>query len=137
MLMPSRTKYRKAQKGGKRIRGVAESGSTLAFGNFGLKALDAGKLKANQIEAARRCISRSMKRSGKVWIRVFPHTPITSKAIGTRMGSGKGSVECWVCKVRPGLILFEVDGVADNVAIEALEQSANKLAFKTKVVKLH
>jgi large subunit ribosomal protein L16 len=99
--------------------------------------LSAGKLKAKQIEAARRCISRLMKRTGKIWIRVFPHTPVTGKAIGARMGSGKGSVEYWVCKIKPGLILFEVDGVADDVAMEALERSADKLAFKTKVVKLH
>jgi large subunit ribosomal protein L16 len=137
MLMPSRTKYRKAQKGGKKICGVADSGSTLAFGSFGLKALSAGRLKSNQIEAARRCLSRTMKRAGKVWIRVFPHTPVTGKAIGTRMGSGKGAVDYWMCRVRPGLILFEVDGVADSVAMEALEQSANKLSFKTKVVKLN
>jgi large subunit ribosomal protein L16 len=137
MLMPSRTKYRKAQKGGKKICGVADSGSTLAFGNFGLKAINAGKIKANQIEAARRCISRTMKRAGKVWVRVFPHIPVTGKAIGTRMGSGKGAVDYWMCRVKPGLILFEVDGVTDEVAVEALEQSANKLAFKTKIVKLN
>ncbi|MDR2760298.1 MAG: 50S ribosomal protein L16 [Rickettsiales bacterium] len=137
MLMPSRTKYRKAQKGGKKICGAAGSGSTLAFGNFGLKALGAGRLKSNQIEAARRCLSRTMKRAGKVWIRVFPHIPVTEKAIGTRMGKGKGAVDYWMCRVKPGLILFEVDGVADSVATEALEQSANKLSFRTKIVKLN
>jgi large subunit ribosomal protein L16 len=137
MLMPSRTKYRKAQKGGKKIYGVADSGSVLAFGNFGLKVLSAGRLRATQIEAARRCISRTMKRAGKVWVRVFPHIPVSGKAVGTRMGGGKGAVDHWMCKVRPGLILFEVDGVTDDVAVEALEQSANKLAFKTKIVKLN
>jgi large subunit ribosomal protein L16 len=137
MLMPSRTKYRKAQKGGKKIYGVADSGSVLAFGNFGLKVLSAGRLRAAQIEAARRCISRTMKRAGKVWVRVFPHIPVSGKAVGTRMGGGKGAVDHWMCKVRPGLILFEVDGVTDDVAVEALEQSANKLAFKTKIVKLN
>lgn len=137
MLFPNRTKYRKAQKGGKKIHGVATSGCTLSFGSFGLKALDAGRLKSNQIEAARRCISRTMKRAGKVWIRVFPHIPVSGKAIGVRMGSGKGTVDYWMCRVRPGLILFEVDGVADDVAVAALEQAANKLPFKTKVVKIN
>ena len=137
MLFPNRTKYRKAQKGGKKIHGVATSGCTLSFGSFGLKALDAGRLKSNQIEAARRCISRTMKRAGKVWIRVFPHIPVSGKAIGVRMGSGKGTVDYWMCRVRPGLILFEVDGVADDIAVAALEQAANKLPFKTKVVKIN
>lgn len=135
MLLPSRTKYRKTQKGGKKIRGVANVGSTLAFGTFGLKSLDAGRLKSSQIEAARRCVSRTMKRGGKVWIRVFPQFPVTQKAIGVRMGKGKGSVEYWMSKVVPGLILFEVDGVADDVAVMALEKAANKLPFKTKIVK--
>jgi large subunit ribosomal protein L16 len=134
MLMPSRTKYRKTQKGGKKIYGVANS--TLSFGSFGLKALSAGRLKSNQIEAARRCMSRIMKRSGKIWIKIFPHIPVTGKPIGVRMGMGKGSVDYWMCRVKPGLVLFEVDGVPEDVALEALEQSANKLPFKTKVVKL-
>ena len=135
-LMPNKTKYKKAQKGGKRIHGVANTGDKLCFGGFGLKALNPGRLEAKQIEAARKCISRTMKRLGKIWIRVFPHTPVSAKPIGVRMGSGKGPVDYWMCKVRPGLILFEVDGVAEDVAIEALQQGAGKLSFKTKIVKL-
>ncbi|MBR2141572.1 MAG: 50S ribosomal protein L16 [Rickettsiales bacterium] len=136
MLLPKKTKYRNCQKGGKRICGVANSGSTISFGSFALKSLDAGRLKSNQIEAARRCITRTMKRAGKLWIRVFPHTPVTSKALGVRMGGGKGSVEYWMCRVKPGLILFEVDGVTDDVAVAALKKAATKLPFETKVVKL-
>ena len=136
MLLPKKTKYRNCQKGGKRICGGANSGSTISFGSFALKSLDAGRLKSNQIEAARRCITRTMKRAGKLWIRVFPHTPVTSKALGVRMGGGKGSVEYWMCRVKPGLILFEVDGVTDDVAVAALKKAATKLPFETKVVKL-
>ena len=136
MLLPKKTKYRNCQKGGKRICGVANSGSTISFGSFALKSLDAGRLKSNQIEAARRCITRTMKRAGKLWIRVFPHIPVTGKALGVRMGGGKGSVDYWMCQVRPGLILFEVDGVTDEVAVEALRKAATKLPFETKVVKL-
>jgi large subunit ribosomal protein L16 len=136
MLLPKKTKYRNFQKGGKRIRGVADAGSTLAFGAFGLKALTAGRLVSNQIEAARRCITRTMKRAGKMWIRVFPHTPVTGKALGVRMGGGKGSIDYWMCRVRPGRVLFELDGVATSIAIEALEKASAKLPFKTRVVKL-
>ena len=136
MLLPKKTKYRNCQKGGKRICGVANSCSTISFGSFALKSLDAGRLKSNQIEAARRCITRTMKRTGKMWIRVFPHIPVTGKALGVRMGGGKGSVDYWMCQVRPGLILFEVDGVTDEVAVEALRKAATKLPFETKVVKL-
>ena len=136
MLLPKKTKYRNFQKGGKRISGVANSGSTIVFGTFALKSLDAGRLKSNQIEAARRCITRTMKRAGKLWIRVFPHIPVTAKALGVRMGGGKGSVDYWMCQVKPGLVLFEVDGVSDDVAVEALKKAATKLPFKTKVVKL-
>ena len=136
MLLPKKTKYRNCQKGGKRICGVDNSGSTISFGSFALKSLDAGRLKSNQIEAARRCITRTMKRTGKMWIRVFPHIPVTGKALGVRMGGGKGSVDYWMCQVRPGLILFEVDGVTDEVAVEALRKAATKLPFETKVVKL-
>ena len=136
MLLPKKTKYRNCQKGGKRICGVANSGSTISFGSFALKSLDAGRLKSNQIEAARRCITRTMKRTGKMWIRVFPHIPVTGKALGVRMGGGKGSVDYWMCQVRPRLILFEVDGVTDEVAVEALRKAATKLPFETKVVKL-
>lgn len=136
MLLPKKTKYRNFQKGGKRICGVANSGSTIAFGTFALKSLDAGRLKSNQIEAARRCITRTMKRAGKLWIRVFPHIPVTAKALGVRMGGGKGSIEYWMCQVKPGLVLFEVDGVSEDVAVEALRKAATKLPFETKVVKL-
>lgn len=136
MLLPKKTKYRNFQKGGKRICGVANSGSTISFGSFALKSLDAGRLKSNQIEAARRCITRTMKRAGKLWIRVFPHIPVTGKALGVRMGGGKGSVDYWMCQVRPGLILFEVDGVADDVAVLALKKAATKLPFETKIVKI-
>jgi large subunit ribosomal protein L16 len=136
MLLPKKTKYRNCQKGGKRICGVANSGSTISFGSFALKSLDAGRLKSNQIEAARRCITRTMKRTGKMWIRVFPHIPVTGKALGVRMGGGKGSVDYWMCQVKPGLILFEVDGVAEEVAVEALRKAATKLPFVTKIVKL-
>lgn len=136
MLLPKKTKYRNFQKGGKLICGVANAGSTIVFGTFALKSLNAGRLRSNQIEAARRCITRTMKRSGKMWIRVFPHIPVTSKALGVRMGGGKGSVDYWMCQVKPGLILFELDGVPDNVALEALQKASTKLPFKTKVVKL-
>ena len=136
MLMPNKTKYRKAQKGCKRITGNATSGTNLAFGIFGLKAITPGRLKSRQIESARKCIARCMKRTGKIWIRVFPQIPVSSKPAEVRMGSGKGSVDYWMCRVQPGLILFELDGVADKVALEALEKAAAKLPFKTKIVKM-
>lgn len=133
--MPSRTKYRKTQKGGKKLKGTANSGFTLAFGVYGLKVLTSGRLKAKQIEAARRCISRAMKRTGKLWIRVFPHTPVTSKPAEVRMGKGKGSVDYWMCKMKPGHIIFEVDGVDEVTAIDALTKAGAKLPFKFKIVK--
>jgi len=136
MLLPNKTKYRKAQKGGKKITGVANSGNTLAFGAYGLKSLSAGRFKANQIEAARRSISRNLKRAGKLWIRVFPQIPVTSKPAEVRMGSGKGSVSYWMCRVKPGLMLFEVDGVPEDVALNALIKGSAKLPFETKIVKL-
>ncbi|GMO63074.1 MAG: 50S ribosomal protein L16 [Rickettsiales bacterium] len=136
MLLPSKTKYRKAQKGGKKITGQATSGSTLAFGTFGLKSLSAGRLKANQIEAARRSISKNLNRFGKVFVRVFPHIPVSSKPAEVRMGSGKGGVSYWMCRVQPGLVLFEVDGIDDTTAINALSKAASKLPFLTKIVKL-
>ncbi len=136
MLLPKKTKHRNFQKGGKRICGVANAGSSIVFGTFALKSLDAGRLRSNQIEAARRCITRTMKRTGKMWIRVFPHIPVTSKALGVRMGGGKGAINYWMCQVKPGLILFELDGVSDAVAVEALQKASAKLPFKTKVVKL-
>lgn len=136
MLLPSKTKYRKAQKGGKKITGVANSGCYLAFGMYGLKSLTAGRFKSNQIEAARRCISKNLKRDGKLWIRVFPQIPVSSKPAEVRMGSGKGAVSYWMCRVKPGLMLFEVDGVPEQVAINALEKASAKLPFQTKVVKM-
>lgn len=136
MLLPKRTKYRKSQKGGKRIKGIANSGCHLAFGSYGLKSLDSGRLNSRQIEAARRTITRFVKRTGKLWIRVFPHIPVTSKPAEVRMGKGKGAVDHWMCKIKPGLMIFEIDGVPGDVAEKALSKAATKLPFSTKVVKL-
>jgi len=136
MLLPSKTKYRKAQKGGQKVTGVANSGCYLAFGTYGIKSLSSGRFKANQIEAARRCISKNLKRDGKLWIRVFPQIPVSSKPAEVRMGSGKGAVSYWMCRVKPGLMLFEVDGVSEDVAIKALERASAKLPFQTKIVKM-
>ena len=133
-MLPNKTKYRKAQKGGKKITGISKSCSYLAFGLYGLKALTGGRFKSNQIEAARKVISKSLKKTGKLYIRVFPHIPITSKPAG-RMGSGKGSVSAWICRVKPGAILFEVDGIPEEEAVNALKKASAKLPFKTKVVK--
>ncbi|MEQ8556853.1 MAG: 50S ribosomal protein L16 [Henriciella sp.] len=133
MLQPKRTKYRKAFKG--RITGNAKGGYTLSFGSYGLKALEPERVTARQIEATRRAVTREMKRQGKVWIRVFPDTPVSAKPIEVRMGKGKGSVDRWVARVAPGRILFEIDGVPDAVALEALRLGAAKLPIKTKIVK--
>ena len=132
MLQPIRTKYRKAFKG--RIHGTATSGITLAFGQYGLKALEPERVTARQIEAARRALTRFMKRSGRVWIRVYPDVPVSKKPLEVRMGSGKGSVELWVCRVKPGRILFEVDGISLDLAKEALTLAAAKLPIKTRFV---
>jgi large subunit ribosomal protein L16 len=132
MLSPKKTKYRKAHKG--RIHGLAKSGSTLAFGAYGLKAVEPDRLTARQIEAARRAITRHMKRAGKIWIRVFPDVPVSKKPLEVRMGSGKGSPEFWAARVRPGRILFEMDGVPEQVAREAFDLAAMKLPIKTKFV---
>jgi large subunit ribosomal protein L16 len=132
MLQPNRTKFRKAHKG--RIHGVATSGTDLAFGQYGLKALEPDRLSARQIEAARRAVTRHMKRSGRVWIRVFPDVPVSKKPIEVRMGKGKGTPELWVCRVKPGRILFEVDGVSIEVAKESLALAAAKLSIKTRFV---
>ena len=132
MLQPVRTKFRKAFKG--RIHGVATSGATLAFGQFGLKALEPERVTARQIEAARRALTRFMKRSGRVWIRVFPDVPVSKKPIEIRMGKGKGTPELWVCRVKPGRILFEVDGVSQEIAREAFDLAAAKLPIKTKFI---
>lgn len=133
MLQPKRTKYRKAFKG--RITGKAKGGYTLSFGSYGLKALEPERVTARQIEATRRAVTREMKRQGKVWIRVFPDTPVSAKPIEVRMGKGKGSVDRWVARVAPGRILFEIDGVSDEVALEALRLGAAKLPIKTKIIK--
>jgi len=132
MLQPVRTKFRKAFKG--RIHGVATSGATFAFGQYGLKALEPDRVTARQIEAARRALTRFMKRSGRVWIRVFPDVPVSKKPIEVRMGKGKGTPEIWVCRVKPGRILFEVDGIPIEVAREALQLAAAKLPVKTRFV---
>ncbi len=134
MLTPAKTKYRKAQKGGKKIKGAATSGFTLSYGSVGLKALGSGKLNSRQIESARKVITRYMKRAGKLWIKVFPHTPISKKPAEVRMGSGKGNVEYYVAKIRPGNIIFEVDGISEEIAKAALEKASAKLPFKTRIV---
>lgn len=133
MRQPKRTKFRKAFKG--RISGNSKGGFTLAFGEYGLKALEPERVTARQIEATRRAITREMKRQGKVWIRVFPDVPVSAKPIEVRMGKGKGSVDRWVSRVAPGRILFEIDGVPEETAREALRLGAAKLPIKTKIVK--
>ena len=132
MLQPSRTKFRKAHKG--RIKGVATSAVDLAFGQFGLKAMEPERVTARQIEAARRALTRHMKRAGRVWIRIFPDVPVSKKPLEVRMGSGKGAPEFWVARVKPGRIMFEVDGVPLQVAKEALALAAAKLPIKTRFV---
>ena len=132
MLQPKRTKFRKAHKG--RIKGTASSAITLAFGTFGLKAQEPARITARQIEAARRAMTRQMKRSGRVWIRVFPDVPVSKKPTEVRMGKGKGTPEFWVARVKPGRVIFEIDGVSDSVARESLRLAAAKLPLKTRVV---
>ena len=132
MLQPKRTKFRKMHKG--RIKGQAKGGSDLNFGTYGLKAMEPERITARQIEATRRAITRHMKRAGRVWIRIFPDVPVTKKPTEVRMGKGKGSVEFWACKVKPGRIMFEIDGVSDEVAREALRLGAAKLPVKCKIV---
>jgi large subunit ribosomal protein L16 len=132
MLQPKKTKYRKAFKG--RIHGVARAGFQLNFGAYGLKTLEPERITARQIEAARRAITRQMKRQGRVWIRIFPDLPVSDKPAEVRMGKGKGAIEYWAARVHPGRILFEIDGVPDDVAREALRLGAAKLPVKTKVV---
>ena len=132
MLQPKRTKYRKAFKG--RIHGVAKGGSALNFGQYGLKAVEPERVTARQIEAARRALTRFMKRQGRVWIRVFPDVPVSKKPAEVRMGSGKGAPEYWVAKVKPGRILFEIDGVNEAMAREGFALAAAKLPIKTKFV---
>ena len=132
MLQPSRTKFRKAHKG--RIKGVATSATNLDFGEYGLKAMEPDRLTARQIEAARRALTRHMKRAGRVWIRMYPDVPVSKKPLEVRMGSGKGAPELWVVRIKPGRILFEIDGVTTAIAKEALGLAAAKLPIKTRFV---
>jgi large subunit ribosomal protein L16 len=132
MLQPKRTKFRKQHKG--RNRGVATTGNKVSFGEFGLKAMDRGRLTARQIEAARRAMTRHIKRGGKIWIRIFPDKPITEKPLEVRMGSGKGNVEYWVAQIQPGRMLYEMEGVSEEIAREAFRLAAAKLPLKTKFV---
>ena len=132
MLQPKRTKFRKVQKG--RNRGLAQKGSKVSFGEFGLKAVERGRLTARQIEAARRAMTRHIKRGGKIWIRVFPDKPITEKPLEVRQGKGKGNVEYWVAQIQPGRMLYEMEGVTEELAREAFKLAAAKLPFKTTFV---
>ncbi len=133
MLQPKKTKYRKAHKG--RIRGKAKGGTTLNFGSYGLKALTAERVTSRQIEAARRAITRHMKRAGKVWIRIFPDVPVSKKPTEVRMGKGKGTPEYWAARVKPGRVMFEIDGVPSDVAHTALNLGSSKLPLQTKIIK--
>ena len=132
MLQPKKTKFRKQFKG--RIHGVAKGGTDLNFGQFGLKAVDPERVTARQIEAARRAITRAMKRAGRVWIRIFPDVPVTQKPTEVRMGSGKGAPEYWAARIKPGRIMFEIDGVPEDVAREALRLGAAKLPIRTRFI---
>jgi large subunit ribosomal protein L16 len=132
MLQPKRTKFRKQHKG--RIKGKAKGGTLLNFGTYGLKAIEPERITARQIEAARRAITRQMRRAGRVWIRIFPDVPVSKKPTEVRMGKGKGSPEYWACRVKPGRIMFEIDGVSDTIAREALALGAAKLPIKTRIV---
>ena len=132
MLQPKRTKFRKQHKG--RNRGLAQRGSNVSFGEYGLKSTDRGRMTARQIEAARRTITRHVKRGGKLWIRVFPDVPITKKPIEVRQGKGKGNVEYWIAQIQPGRMLYEIEGVSEDVAREAFKLAAAKLPFKTTFV---
>ena len=132
MLMPKKTKFKKQHKG--RIHGVTKGGTELSFGSFGLKAMSPERVTARQIEAARRAITRHMKRQGKLWIRIFPDVPVTKKPAEVRMGKGKGAVEYWICRVKPGRIMFELDGVKPEMATECMRLAAAKLPVRTKIV---
>ncbi len=132
MLMPKKVKYRKQQKG--RVKGIASRCNTLSFGSYGLQAIENGKLTTKQIEAARIAMTRHAKRGGKIWIRIFPHKPVTRKPLETRMGKGKGNVEDWVAPVKRGTVLYEIDGVSEEVALEALRLASHKLPIKTKII---
>lgn len=137
MLQPKKQKYRKSHRARSSLKGVSKGGNAVSFGSIGLKAMSAGELTSRQIEAARRAMTRAIKRGGKIWIRIFPHTPITRKASEVPMGSGKGSVEFFVSRVKPGKILFEMDGIDEAVAREALTLANSKLPIKTKIVLRH
>ncbi len=132
MLLPKKTKFRKQHKG--RIHGIAKGGSSLNFGNFGLKALEPERITSRQIEAARRAITRHLRRSGRVWIRMFPDVPVSSKPAEVRMGKGKGSPEFWAFRVKPGRVMFELDGVSEELARGAFERASAKLPIRTKFV---
>jgi large subunit ribosomal protein L16 len=132
MLIPNKTKYRRVMKG--RIKGPATSGNTIAFGDYALQSLGAERITSRQIESARQAMTRYIKRGGKIWIRIFPHTPVTRKPLGLKMGGGKGSPEFFVAKVRPGTVLFEMQGVREEVAREAMRLAAHKLPVKTKFI---
>ena len=132
MLRPKQTKYRKQKKG--RIKGIEMRCTDVRFGSYGLRALESGRISARQIEAARRVITRRMKRRGKVWIKIFPSTPVTSKPVEVRMGKGKGAVDYWVCPVRRGTLLYEVGGISKEVALQALKGGATKLPIATKII---
>ncbi|MDX2235503.1 MAG: 50S ribosomal protein L16 [Hyphomonadaceae bacterium] len=132
MMQPKKTRFRRAFKG--RIHGTAKAGFTLNFGSYGLKAVEPERVTARQIEAARRAITRHMKRQGKVWIRIFPDVPVSKKPAEVRMGSGKGAPEFWAARVHPGRIMFEIDGVANDIALESLRLGAAKLPIKTRIV---
>ena len=132
MLQPKRTKFRKQFKG--RNRGLATNGNKVSFGQYGLQATERGKITARQIEAARRAMTRHIKRGGKIWIRIFPDVPVSKKPLEVRMGKGKGNVEYWVCKIQPGKMLYEMEGVNESVAREAFKLAAAKLPFKTNFV---
>lgn len=134
MLQPKRTKYRKLQKGKTKLRGVSKGGTQLTFGKYGLKATSSSRVSARQIEAARRSITRHMRRVGKLWIRVFPDVPVTEKPAEVRQGKGKGTVEWWCARVRPGRVIFELDGVPQDVAEEAFRLASAKLPVETKFV---
>ncbi|MBL07547.1 uncharacterized protein METZ01_LOCUS84308 [marine metagenome] len=132
MLQPKKSKYRKAHKG--RIKGKAKAGTSLNFGSYGLKALTAERITSRQIEAARRAITRHMKRSGRVWIRIFPDVPVSKKPVEVRMGKGKGTPEFWAARVKPGRIMFEIDGVPKDIALAALDLGSSKLPVQTKII---
>lgn len=132
MLLPKKTKYRRVRVG--RMKGVATSGNYIAFGQYALQSQGTERITSRQIEAARQAMTRYIKRGGKIWIRIFPHTPVTRKAVGTKMGGGKGSPEFFVAKVRPGTVLFEMQGVSEEIAREAMRLAAHKLPIKTKFI---